>query len=209
MSVQPLTDRGRRTREGLVVAARTVFEQRGFAATRMGDISVEAGVSHGTVYTWFATKEDVLRAVIDSVSAALYDGLRSPTHEGPAARRIAWANRRYLEAYRANARLLEVVEEAATSDASFRSVLGDLRRAHVERVTAVITRLQADGGADPGLDAAIAAAALCAMVEGFARNWSDVDDDHAVQTLTRLWVHALGLAPVAPRTHRRTERASQ
>lgn len=195
MSAQPLTDRGRRTRDGLIAAARAVLEERGFAATRMGDIAAAAGVSHGTVYTWFSTKEDVLRAVIDSVSAELYDGLRSPTHEGPADVRIAWANRRYLEAYRDNARLLEVVEEAATSDASFRSVLADLRRAHVERVTAVIARLQSDGMADPALDAAIAAAALCAMVEGFARNWTDVDDDEAVETLTRLWVRALGLAP--------------
>jgi AcrR family transcriptional regulator len=200
MSAQPLTDRGRRTRDGLIAAARAVLEERGFAATRMGDISAAARVSHGTVYTWFNTKEDVLRAVIDSVSAELYDGLRSPTHEGPAESRIAWANRRYLEAYRDNARLLEVVEEAATSDASFRSVLADLRRAHVDRVMAVIARLQADGVADPDLDAGIAAAALCAMVEGFARNWTDVDDDQAVETLTRLWVHALGLTSAAHST---------
>lgn len=193
VNAEPLTDRGRRTREGLVAAARGVFEDRGFAATRMGDIATAAGVSHGTVYTWFSTKESVLHAVVDSVSAALYDGLRPSTHDGPLAARIAWANRRYLESYRDNARLLDVVEEAAASDHTFRSVLSDLRRAHVDRVSSVIERLQAEGRADQALDPDITAAALCAMVEGFSRNHTDFDDDVAVDTLTRLWVRSLGL----------------
>ncbi|MDI1290462.1 MAG: helix-turn-helix domain containing protein, partial [bacterium] len=45
----PLSERGRRTRERLVAAARQVFEERGFDATRMSDIAQAAGVSHGTV----------------------------------------------------------------------------------------------------------------------------------------------------------------
>ena len=43
---EPLTDRGRRRRDALLVAAREVFEQQGFTATRMGDIAAAAGVSH-------------------------------------------------------------------------------------------------------------------------------------------------------------------
>ena len=74
-SRSPLSDRGRRTRERLVVAARTVFEERGFDATRMSDIALAAGVSHGTVYTWFPTKEDVLHAAVDSVTEEMYEVL--------------------------------------------------------------------------------------------------------------------------------------
>jgi AcrR family transcriptional regulator len=50
----PLTERGRRTRDKLLEAARDVFEEKGYAATRMSDIAARAGVSHGTTYTWFA-----------------------------------------------------------------------------------------------------------------------------------------------------------
>jgi AcrR family transcriptional regulator len=196
MSAVPLTDRGRRTRDALVVAARGVFEERGYDGTRMGDIAEAAGVSHGTVYTWFATKDAVLMAVVESLVDDLYASLSTPEAAYPLAR-IDLANRRYLDAYREHARLLEVVEQAATTDETFRGVLTGLRAAHVERVAATIRHLQADGEARADLDAHAAAAALCAMVEGFARHWFGRGEDHdettAVATLTQLWAGALDL----------------
>ena len=196
MSAVPLTDRGRRTRDALVSAARGVFEERGYDATRMADIAEAAGVSYGTVYTWFPTKDAVLMAVVDGVVNGLYDSLRTPEHTDPI-ERIERANRSYLDAYRANARLLEVVEQAATTDREFRAVLAGLRKTHVDRVAATFRRLQADGLARTDLDAHVAAAALCAMVEGFARHWfgrgETHDEDVAVATLTALWAGALGL----------------
>jgi len=201
VSAVPLTDRGRRTRDALISAARGVFEVRGYDATRMGDIAEAAGVSHGTVYTWFSTKDAVLMAVIESLVGDLYASLGTPDETDPVAR-VDLANRRYLDAYRANARLLEVVEQAATSDDSFRAVLADLRRTHVERVAATLRHLQSDGLARDDLDAHAAAAALCAMVEGFARHWfgrgESHDEDVAVDTLTRLWAGSLGLETTAP-----------
>jgi AcrR family transcriptional regulator len=199
----PLSARGRRTRDRLVTAARGVFEERGFDATRISDIAAAAGVSHGTVYTWFATKEDVLHAVIDSVSEEMYSVLSSPDVTDPI-ERIALANGRYLEVHRQTARLLEVVAQAAVADESFRVVLGDLRHAHVDRVAKTIRRLQREGLAARSLDARVSAAALCAMVEGFARHWvsgggDDAEqlapDARAIRTLTELWARALGLIP--------------
>ena len=197
----PLSERGRRTRERLVVAARQVFEERGFDATRMGDIAAAAGVSHGTVYTWFPTKEDALHAAVDSVTEEMYSVLSTPEVTDPI-ERIALANARYLEVHRETARLLEVVAQAAVNDASFRAVLTGLRHAHVERVAKTIQRLQAEGLAVRSLDARISAAALCAMVEGFARHWLSgggegaeqlAPDARALRTLTELWARALGL----------------
>ena len=197
MSTVPLTDRGRRTREALVAGARTVFEEKGFNAARMGDISEAAGVSHGTVYTWFDTKEGVLAAVVDSMVADLYDGLRVPDSDDPIIR-IEVANRRYLDAYRESARLLEVIEQVATTDPMFREVLAGIRRTHVDRVAATIRRLSDEGVGDVAGDPHAVAAALCAMVEGFARHWlgrgEEHDEEVAVATLTDIWARALGLA---------------
>ncbi|MFM7598284.1 MAG: TetR/AcrR family transcriptional regulator [Actinomycetota bacterium] len=199
MSAVPLTDRGRRTRDALVASARGVFEERGYDGTRMGDLAEAAGVSHGTVYTWFSTKEAVLMAVVDSLVGELYASLSAPDDADPVSR-IERANRSYLDAYRANARLLEVVEQAATTDEAFRSVLTGLRKAHVDRVAATLRHLQDEGMARTDLDAHAAAAALCAMVEGFARHWfgrgETHDEDIAVATLTALWAGSLGLTPV-------------
>ncbi len=195
----PLSDRGRRTRERLVVAARRVFEERGFDATRMSDIALAAGVSHGTVYTWFATKEDVLHGTVDSVTEEMYGILSTPDATDPI-ERIALANARYLEVHRQTARLMEVVAQAAVNDETFRAVLTNLRHAHVDRVAKTIRKLQTDGLASRSLDPRISAAALCAMVEGFARHWltadqpsSVVSDDPIISTLTELWARALGL----------------
>ena len=196
----PLSERGRRTRERLVVAARQVFEERGFDATRMSDIAQAAGVSHGTVYTWFATKEDVLHGTVDSVTEAMYEVLSTPDVTDPI-ERISLANARYLEVHRTTARLMEVVAQAAVNDESFRAVLTNLRHAHVDRVAKTIGKLQKDGLAVPTLDPRISAAALCAMVEGFARHWLNTEgasDDLAadapvIVTLTELWARALGL----------------
>ena len=197
----PLSERGRRTRDRLIAAARTVFEERGFDGTRMGDIAAAAGVSHGTVYTWFPTKEDALHAVVDSMTEEMYSVLSTPDVNDPI-ERIAVANARYLAVHRQTARLLEVVAQAAVDDASFRAVLADLRRTHVDRVAKSIRAMQREGLVVRSLDARVSAAALCAMVEGFARHWTTggesgaeglAPDSRAVRTLTELWARALGL----------------
>lgn len=197
----PLSERGRRTRERLIVAARGVFEERGFDATRMGDIAAAAGVSHGTVYTWFPTKEDALHATVDSITDQMYSVLSTPDISDPI-ERISVANARYLAVHRETARLLEVVGQAAVNDDSFRAVLTDLRHAHVDRVAKTIERMQKEGLVVPTLDARISAAALCAMVEGFARHWLSAGSDgieplapdtRALRTLNELWARALGL----------------
>jgi AcrR family transcriptional regulator len=197
----PLTDRGRRTRDKLLVAGREVFQERGYAATRMADIAHAAGVSHGTTYTWFADKEAVLRALVDGIVSEVFAALAIGDEVPEPQQRMLEANRRYLAAYRRHGRMLEVVEEAAASDGRYRDALTGVRRDHVARVTRDIRRLQASGVASPDLDAAVAAGALCAMVEGFGRHWygrgenasATYDDDTAVETLTLLWARGLGI----------------
>lgn len=192
----PLTPRGQRTRERLLAAARAVFEERGFDGTRMGDIAEAAGVSHGTVYTWFPTKVDILHAVAASMTEAMGASLRAP-EDVDVTQRIAIANERYFAAYRQCARLLEVVQQAAVVDESFRDILVDLRRTHVDRVARAIQRMQVEDIASTDLDPHTSAAALCAMVEGFARHWLGQGEEHdeqlALRTLDALWVRALGI----------------
>jgi TetR/AcrR family transcriptional repressor of mexJK operon len=48
-------------------AARQRFLDKGFGATRMDDIAVAAAVSKGTVYTRYASKEALFRAVVEDV----------------------------------------------------------------------------------------------------------------------------------------------
>jgi AcrR family transcriptional regulator len=191
----PLTERGRRTRQGLVAAARVVFEKNGFAAARMGDIAEQAGVSHGTVYTYFDTKEDLLAASVKQLVADIRASIRTTESDHPAER--VWnANHRYLTAYLGHARLMSVVEEAGAAEQQFAEIVADLRWTHASRVASQIRKLQSADLVPDEIDPESAAQALCAMVEGFARNWTEqVRSDlvGSTQTLTQLWINCLGL----------------
>jgi TetR/AcrR family transcriptional regulator, fatty acid metabolism regulator protein len=50
-------------RRQLLDAAVRVFARKGFHASRVGDIAEEAGVAHGLLYHYFASKDQVLEAV--------------------------------------------------------------------------------------------------------------------------------------------------
>jgi AcrR family transcriptional regulator len=61
-----LTDRSiasedKRTR--ILDAAIRVFAQHGYHEARVGDIAEDAGVAHGLLYHYFASKDDVLRTI--------------------------------------------------------------------------------------------------------------------------------------------------
>lgn len=48
----------------LLAAALDLFVERGFAATRLEDVAASAGVSKGTLYLYFANKEELFKAVV-------------------------------------------------------------------------------------------------------------------------------------------------
>lgn len=199
----PLTERGRRTRENLLIEARKVFEKKGYPATRISDIAEAAGVAHGTVYTYFEDKAAVFKAVVFDLTTQLEREWRINPKLSDPVDRIAEANRNFLDSYSAHSRLLAVVEQVGTTEPEYRKLLADFRQRYVERAVAGIRRLQKDGMVDPQLDAYLAGSALCAMVEGFGRQWLVRRERHDPQivsdTLTRLWANALGL-PTQPTT---------
>ena len=50
--------------EEITAAALELFVERGYAATRLEDVAAKAGVSKGTVYLYFANKEELFKAVV-------------------------------------------------------------------------------------------------------------------------------------------------
>lgn len=195
---ESLTSRGKRTRATLVATARQVFEDKGYSATTMNDIAEAAGVSHGTVYTYFADKRDVFRAVVDDLRDQLAVDWRVGYEDADPLTRIDQGNRNFVNSYGKHIRLFEVVDQAGSDDPEFRQLSVDIRHRYVERSVAGIERLQHEGAVDSDLDAYLTASALCAMVEGFARRWlirhEDYDPETIADTLTLLWARALGLS---------------
>lgn len=50
----------------IIAAALEVFAAKGFAGARMEEIAARAGLSKGTIYLYFSTKEDLFRAVVQA-----------------------------------------------------------------------------------------------------------------------------------------------
>jgi AcrR family transcriptional regulator len=215
----PRSRKGAETRARLVDAAKAVFERDGFLNARIIDIADTAGLKHGSFYHYFDSKEQIFREVAE----AQEERLTAPPGDGPRRRagtsaspraRIRAANRRYLERYRDQARLMGVIEQVSRYDDQVNAARMATQRHFAERAEAAIRRLQDEGAADPKVDPTMAADALGAMVARFAELWlvqgyRRYSFDDAVDQLTRLWANALGLEdePRPRRTPTRGRRA--
>lgn len=194
--VDALTARGRKTRDGLLDAARRVFEEVGFLDTRVEQIAQEASVSYGTFYRYFESKEDVFQ----ELSTRLFEDVhhREPLDPdlSPAAKLIA-TNRLYYQAYRRNARLMAIVEQVATFNNDFRALRHEHRRKLIERTSRAIARWQEQGQVRECLDPVMAARAMAAMVDHSLYLWlvqgDEADEESLLDTLDQMCIGALGL----------------
>jgi AcrR family transcriptional regulator len=55
----------------IVAAAYAIFSERGYAAARLEDVAARAGVSKGTLYLYYANKEELFKAVVRTSIAPL------------------------------------------------------------------------------------------------------------------------------------------
>ncbi len=202
----PRSAKGEQTRARLVKAAKENFDRDGLFDARISDIAKRANVSYGAFYHYFDTKEQLFR----EVAAAQERRLSAPPDEATQPHSghspedsIRRANRRYLERYRAETRLMRVIEQASRYDPHVNAERMASQRNFAQRSERSIKRWQGEGRADPRVNPAIAADALGAMIARFAELWltqgcRDYDLDEVVDQLSLLWANALRLDPDEP-----------
>ena len=54
----------------IIAAALHLFDEKGYAATRLDDVALRAGVSKGTIYLYFDSKEALFNAVVREIGRA-------------------------------------------------------------------------------------------------------------------------------------------
>jgi AcrR family transcriptional regulator len=214
----PRSRKGVETRARLIEAAKQVFERDGFLDARIIDITKTAGLAHGSFYHYFDSKEQVFREVAEAqeqrLTAPPGDEPQGPTQKLSPRDRIRRSNRLYLERYRAEARIMGVIEQVSRYDRHVNAARMATQKHYVERAEKGIRRLQREGYADENVNPSIAADALGAMVARFAELWlvqgyREYDFDEAVEQLTVLWANALGLRDrPRPRGPRRTQKTT-
>jgi AcrR family transcriptional regulator len=182
------------TRDSLLQAARSVFETCGYTNARVADITALAELSHGGFYVYFENKEAIFRAVADQVVRDISAASAAGHHGLDPRERIASSNRNYLAAFRANARMMAVVEEVATINDEFADFRRGLWKTAVDRVWRSMARDQQAGLIDADLDLRVAANALVGMIERFAFTWFVLGEhfemSQVVDVLTEMWLRA-------------------
>jgi AcrR family transcriptional regulator len=198
----PRSPKGAASRARLLDAAKAVFEEDGFLEARILDISVRAGLSHGSFYHYFESKEQIFREVAkgleDQLSLPLSAVIFDTESTLSAHERVRLANRSYLQSYQREARIMGVIEQVSRYDAQVAAVRLERQRDNCAQGAASIRQLQRHGMADPDLDADIAAPALFSMMSRFAELWLvqgflDIDLEAGIEQLTILFANAVKL----------------
>ena len=86
LSPSPVRQRRKQARpQELLNAALELFVEKGFSATRSDEVAHRAGVSKGTLYLYFPSKEELFKAVVrNNISVLIAEGQQIADHfDGP------------------------------------------------------------------------------------------------------------------------------
>jgi AcrR family transcriptional regulator len=196
----PRSRKGVETRGRLLDAAKQVFEETGFLDARISDIAERAGLSHGSFYHYFESKEEIFREVAarvdERLSAPLGAVILDATSHATPRERIHEGMRRYFDSYRQEAKIMGVIEQVSRYDDQVGALRSARQRHYTDQIAESIRQLQRHGLADPSLEPVIAAAALGLMTTRFAEFWLvegtvNCSLEDAVEQLTMLYVNAM------------------
>jgi AcrR family transcriptional regulator len=200
----PLGDRARRTRAALLVAAWEVFAEKGYRATQPADIAARAGASVGTFYQYFRSRSDVMSTLVGSALRVQLATGDQDWHVEDGVEGVRRMVQGYVAGYEATASFQQAWEEATHADEELAEVRRALSAWLVSSVEAGIRRGVRHGQMTlpDGFEIAIAARALAAMLDRYCYLTFVFDPpdppptmEASVDTLTRVWVAALGLEP--------------
>ena len=158
-------------RRTILDAAARVFARKGFHTSRVGDIAEEAGVAHGLLYHYFASKDEVLETIFREHWTVLLHRVHEAETTGDdpieqlrgiaAAMFDGWLNEPDV--------VRVVVREIARTDAISEHV-GELVRP-IGAIRRVIERGQAQGVLRDDLDAATAAVIFYGGIDELISGW--------------------------------------
>ncbi|MGO9749962.1 MAG: TetR/AcrR family transcriptional regulator [Solirubrobacteraceae bacterium] len=185
------------TRERLLEGAREAFAKRGFASTRVADIVALAGTSHGTFYTYFDDKRDVLLALTEQAASAIYGAAVAPLAKAQQRSAREATRARMAVFFRAYSEWWDVVrtwDHASAIHPEVDELRARIRGSIGEQLCRVLALQRERGQVNRGLDPEIAAIALTAMAEEFASRWLALGRTVGateINQLTELWTGGL------------------
>ena len=206
-----MTARGVRSRAALLSSARRLFASKGYANTKIADITQEAGRALGSFYTYFDNKEEVLEQLAKDFKAEIDERLTeldlTSSEPYEVIRELCAL---YWDACRHHSAELAAIFQASMLDERFAERWRDIRSDARRNIAAGIRAVAKDGRAlNPEPEAT--ASALGSMMDYFCYVWlveggeagrPSLPDDVAIDTMARVLYRTVFAEP-EPSSRRR------
>ena len=158
-------------RKTLLDAAVRVFARAGYHGSRVGDIAEEAGVAHGLLYHYFASKEEVLQTIFRENWGELIARFRAvEAADEPAGEKLEGIAKILLRTWRNDPDLVTVMVREVARSPQLEIQVVEVREAFVI-VQRVVEQGQRDGAFRSDLDARLASWILYGGLEEVLTGW--------------------------------------
>lgn len=183
----------------LLEAAVRVFAAKGFRASRVGDIAVEAGVAHGLLYHYFNSKDEVLETIFrETWSALVADTRRVEAADIPLREQLRRFAKIYLGSWLATPELVRVLVREVARSPEVGDRVDEIRELF-QVLQQMIEAARERGEVRADVNAQVAAWAFYGALEEILTGWvqgrlpgEEADVERAVGTVVE--VAHLGLA---------------
>ncbi len=190
-------------RRVILDAAVRVFADKGYHTCRVGDIAEEAGIAHGLLYHYFASKEEVLQTVFrENWRELLVSFARIEASDEPPLAQLEGIAKTLLRTWRAHPDLVTVMVREVARSPQLQGQVDEIRAGFLV-IQRVIERGQAEGTFRPELDARLASWIVYGGLEELLTGWvlgqlPDGDEEVARAEQTVVDFVCGGLAAVVP-----------
>jgi TetR/AcrR family transcriptional regulator, ethionamide resistance regulator len=189
--VAPAVRKGDLRERQLLDVAEELLATRGYAETTVADIAEAAGITRQALYFYFASKQDVMIALVSRTVQALQEKSGAAlTDTAPVEQVISTALERTVHLWREHGPVMRAATDLGSTIPEINEMWTGTADVFAEAITEVLVRSGVPAGDGPA-DAAALGRALCWMIERSFYQASKVsadDLDFAKQTCHAVWL---------------------
>jgi TetR/AcrR family fatty acid metabolism transcriptional regulator len=158
-------------RRQILDAAVRVFARKGFHASRVGDIAEDAGVAHGLLYHYFASKDEVLETIFRENWGVLVERIDAVVESNePARDQLRHVSAILLRTWKHEPDVVRVVVREIARSPEVQERIGELVKP-IGAIRRIIERGQESGEFRRDLDPSIAAVVFYGGIDELLTGW--------------------------------------